>query len=142
MSDIKTASCFCGGVEVSVEGAPLVQGFCHCDSCRRWTAQPFLAFALWPSPMVRVTKGEALVGQAPRNPNLTMHFCTECGGHVMAVSSAAGFTDVFPMIIADFAFEPASHVNYAERVIDVRDGLPKFRDMPENAGGTGEMMPE
>jgi hypothetical protein len=60
----------------------------------------------------------------------------------MAVSSAAGYTDVFPMIIADFEFEPASHVNYAERVIDIRDSLPKFRDMPENAGGSGEMMPE
>ena len=60
----------------------------------------------------------------------------------MAVSSAAGVTDVFPMIIKDFDFQPASHVNYAERVIDMRDGLPKFRDMPEIAGGSGKMVVE
>jgi hypothetical protein len=142
MASIKSASCFCGAVNVEVEGDPRVQGYCHCTSCRRWTAQPFLAYALWPSSMVRIAKGEASLGQAARNENLTHHFCKACGGSVMAVSSAAGFTDVFPMIIKDFEFQPASHVNYAERVIDMRDGLPKFRDMPATAGGSGEMVDE
>jgi hypothetical protein len=142
MTAVRTASCFCGKVQIDVEGDPLVQGFCHCTSCRRWTAQPFLAYALWPSPLVRVKAGSDRLGSAPRNENLTVHFCRDCGGNLMAVSATAGATDVFPLVIKDFDFEPSSHVNYGERVMDVRDGLPKYRDMPERAGGSGEVMPE
>jgi hypothetical protein len=142
MSEARTASCFCGGVEIEVEGGPLVQGYCHCNSCRRWTAQPFMAYALWPSPLVRVKTGADRSGSASRNKDLTVHFCRDCGGNLIAVSKVAGVTDVFPMVISDFEFAPASHLNYAERVMDVRDGLPKYRDMPERAGGSGEMMPE
>lgn len=142
MANIKTASCFCGAVAVEVEGDPLVQGYCHCTSCRRWTAQPFIAYALWPSPMVRVAKGASRLASAARNENLTVHFCKNCGGNIMAVSSTGGVSDVFPMIIKGFDFQPTSHVNYAERVIDMRDGLPKYRDMPDTAGGSGEMMAE
>lgn len=142
MTSVRSASCFCGAVELSLEGEPVVQGYCHCDSCRRWTAQPFIAYSLWPTPHVHVTKGEDVLGAAPRNDNITNRFCTRCGGNVMSESSFAGLTDVFPAIITGFAFEPSGHVNYAERMVDVRDGLPKFKDMPEPAGGSGEMIPE
>ena len=138
--DTRTATCFCGAVEIDVQGAPLVQGYCHCTSCRRWTAQPFLAYALWPADKVQVTKGEETLGASRRNDNITQHFCTLCGGHMMATSSASGTADVFPMSIRDFDFEPAAHVYYSERAIDMDDGLPKFRDMPAAAGGSGEMM--
>lgn len=142
MANTKIATCFCGSVEVEVEGDPLVQGYCHCTSCRRWTAQPFMAYALWPSAFVRIKAGAEHLGQAPRNANLTVHFCNNCGGSIMAVSTAVEVTDVFPMIINDFDFQPSGHVNYAERVMDVCDGLPKYRDMPDRAGGSGELMPE
>jgi hypothetical protein len=142
MAKVRTASCFCGAVEVSVEGDPVTQGFCHCASCRAWTAQPVTAYALWPAPLVRVTKGADVFGHAPRNDNLATGFCTKCGGAVLAESKLSGLTDVFPMIVHDFEFVPQSHINYAERAIDMRDGLPKFKDMPDVAGGTGEMMPE
>jgi hypothetical protein len=39
-------------------------------------------------------------------------------------------------------FRPALHVNYAETVLPVRDGLPKFKDFPAEHGGSGEQMPE
>ena len=139
---IRAVSCFCGSVEVSVEGDPVTQGYCHCNSCRAWTAQPVTAYALWLAPLVKVTKGEASFASANRNDTLKMWFCRDCGGNVMAVSSATGLTDVYPMLIKEFTFTPVSHVNYAERAVDMPDGLPKFRDMPEQAGGSGEMMTE
>jgi hypothetical protein len=33
-------------------------------------------------------------------------------------------------------------VNYGERVMPVRDGLPKFKDFPKDFGGSGETLPE
>ena len=40
------------------------------------------------------------------------------------------------------AFAPGVHVNYAETVLRMKDGLPKFRDFPADLGGSGEAVPE
>jgi hypothetical protein len=34
------------------------------------------------------------------------------------------------------------HVNYAETVLPIRDGLPKLKDFPAEFGGSGETMAE
>jgi hypothetical protein len=34
------------------------------------------------------------------------------------------------------------HVSYAETVLPMKDGLPKFKDFPKETGGSGEMMME
>ena len=36
------AKCLCGGVRVDADFEELEIAACHCDSCRRWTAGPFL----------------------------------------------------------------------------------------------------
>jgi hypothetical protein len=48
MSQVEThrGSCFCGAVELTVTGAPEVMGYCHCSSCRKWSAGPVNAFTL------------------------------------------------------------------------------------------------
>lgn len=50
--------------------------------------------------------------------------------------------DVFAATIPTLAFAPALHVNYAETVLPMRDGLPKLRDFPAAFGGSGEVMAE
>ena len=37
---------------------------------------------------------------------------------------------------------PGVHVNYAETVLPLRDGLPKFKDFPAEFGGSGEQIAE
>ncbi|MEE4187285.1 MAG: GFA family protein [Roseobacter sp.] len=142
MTETTQGSCFCGAVQVQVAGPALLQGYCHCTSCRRWSVQPFIAYAMWPSDQVSIIAGQDSLAHIARNDDLTMHFCSACGGHIMAVSAKAGLTDVFPMQLQDFDFTPAIHVNYGERVVDLPDGLPKFRDMPARAGGSDEMIAE
>jgi len=39
-------------------------------------------------------------------------------------------------------YTPALHVNYQERVLRIRDGLPKYKDMPAEMGGSGDTLPE
>jgi hypothetical protein len=34
------------------------------------------------------------------------------------------------------------HLNYEEKLLSIRDGLPKLRDFPKEIGGSGETMPE
>ncbi len=39
--------CFCGDVALKVTGEPVAMGYCHCTSCREWSAGPINAFSLW-----------------------------------------------------------------------------------------------
>jgi len=50
--------------------------------------------------------------------------------------------DVPAVIIEGFTFNPAFHVHYQETVHPMKDGLPKFKDLPAEAGGSGEELPE
>jgi hypothetical protein len=34
------------------------------------------------------------------------------------------------------------HVNYAESVLPMQDGLPKLKDFPRSLGGSGEVVAE
>jgi hypothetical protein len=50
--------------------------------------------------------------------------------------------DVFAATIPTLAFAPGVHVNYAETVLPMRDGLPKLKDFPAEFGGSGEVVAE
>jgi hypothetical protein len=39
-------------------------------------------------------------------------------------------------------FIPGVHVNYAETVLRMRDGVPKLKDFPTAFGGSGELVPD
>jgi hypothetical protein len=39
-------------------------------------------------------------------------------------------------------FTPGIHVNYAETVLPMKDGLAKMKDFPTAFGGSGEQVPE
>lgn len=134
--------CFCGAVTLEVTGAPEGMGYCHCDSCRSWSAGPVNAFSLWKPDAVKVTSGAEHVGMYHKTPNSERQFCTKCGGHLMANHPAMGMVDVYAATIPSLKFEPALHVFYGESVLHIKDGLPKFKDVPSEMGGSGEQLPE
>ncbi|MZR31966.1 GFA family protein [Sneathiella litorea] len=137
-----TGTCFCGSVEVKVTGVPEGMGYCHCSSCRSWSAGPVNAFTLWKPKAVKVTKGADHLGTYTKNPSSERQFCKLCGGHVMTNHPGMGLVDVYAATIPDLKFEPGVHVNYAETVLHMKDGLPKLRDFPAELGGTGDMVAE
>jgi hypothetical protein len=142
MTDTHTGTCFCGAVEIQVTGAPEAMGYCHCASCRSWSAGPVNAFTLWKPENVEVTRGAGLVGHFRKTENSDRQFCTQCGGHLMTHHPGFGLTDVYAATIPDVAFVPGVHVNYAETVLPIRDGLPKLRDFPAELGGSGVAVAE
>lgn len=142
MSETHTGSCFCGTVEVQVEGAPEAMGYCHCQSCRSWSAGPVNAFTLWKPEKVKVTKGAGFIGKYEKTETSTRQFCTKCGGHIMTDHPTFGLTDVYAATIPTLAFKPGVHVNYSETVLPMKDGLPKLKDFPAELGGSGVSVPE
>jgi hypothetical protein len=53
-----------------------------------------------------------------------------------------GLIDVYAATIPSYRHEPQLHVNYAETVLRIKDGLPKMRDLPKEMGGSGDVLPE
>ena len=80
MGDTTTGSCFCGAVELEVTVIE-VMGYCHCASCRSWSASPVNAFMLWKPENVKVTKGQELIGHYQKTPTSDRQFCTESHQH-------------------------------------------------------------
>lgn len=142
MPDTHAGRCFCGSVEVTVTGDPVAMGYCHCASCRSWSASPVNAFTLWPPDNVKITKGAEFVATYNKTANSDRKFCTKCGGHVMAAHPGWGITDVYAAMLPDVKFVPGLHVNYQETVLHIHDGLPKMKDMPSEMGGSGITLPE
>lgn len=142
MADTHKGQCFCGAVEVAAEGEPAGMGYCHCESCRHWSAGPVNAFTLWPPDAVTVTRGEEHLAQYNKTPGSDRKWCTKCGGHVLTTHPGLGLVDIYAALLPTLPFKPALHVNYAETVLPIRDGLPKMKDFPSEFGGSGEVVAE
>lgn len=142
MSQQYRGRCFCGAVELEATGEPVAMGYCHCESCRHWSAGPVNAFSLWSPDAVSVTRGAEQLGSYQKTPNSLRKWCRTCGGHVLTEHPELGLIDVYAALLPDLPFEPALHVHYQESVLRVADGLPKLRDVPLEMGGSGETLPE
>ena len=106
--------CLCGAIELRIEGKPAAMGFCHCISCRQWSASPVNAFTPWQPMAVTIVRGAMLIGTFARSERAVRKWCTRCGEHL--------FTE---------------HPRWG-----LPDGLPKMKDLPAPMGGTGVTMPE
>jgi len=134
--------CFCGAVEIEVTGAPEAMGYCHCQSCRSWSAAPVNAFTLWKPSAVRVKSGASHVATFQKTKFSRRQYCSKCGGHLMVDHPTIGLVDVYAATIPTLKFTPGVHINYAETVLPMRDGLPKLKDFPAEFGGSGEAVAE
>lgn len=148
-SETYQGRCFCGAVEFSLTGTPEAMAYCHCGSCRHWSAGPVSAFTLWQPDRFKITKGADNLGAfdkiaATKNEPVTSNriWCKTCGGHVYIDHPSMGVVDVPAVLIEGLKFEPGFHVHYQDTVHRMQDGLPKFKDLPEAAGGSGEELPE
>lgn len=135
-------SCFCGAVKVEVSGEPIAMGYCHCSSCRSWSGAPVTAFSLWKPESVRITSGAEHVATYQKSSLSQRQYCKKCGGHLLNNHPPLKMVDVYPSTIPSLKFSPGVHVNYAETVLPMRDGLTKLKDFPAEFGGSGEVIPE
>jgi hypothetical protein len=134
--------CFCGTVEFRAKGQPAAMGYCHCESCRHWSAGPVNAFTLWEPGAVEITRGHEQLASFAKTERSIRKWCKACGGHVLTEHPGFGLVDVYAAMLPELPFQPAVHVNYAESVLPVRDGLPKQRDFPAELGGSGTLLAE
>ena len=68
--------------------------------------------------------------------------CRTCGGGLFSEVPEWDLVDIYPNVVPDMKHEPTVHAYYSERTISIKDGLPKFKDLPKEFGGSGETLPE
>ena len=135
--------CFCGSVEVEVQGEPAVMAICHCKICRSWSAAPINGASLWSPENFKITKGEEFIKSFAKVEGHDRKWCGKCGGHVYVDHRTTyGKIDVYASILKGFDYKPNFHVNYESTILPIKDALPKFKNFPEPMGGSGEIMDE
>ncbi len=143
MGDRKyNGSCFCGAVQFTVTGEPAAMGYCHCESCRTWSAGPVNAFSLWKPEALVITKGADHIGTWHKTEASYRKWCKICGGHLFTDHPKWNLVDVYAAVIPGFRHEAGAHVHYQETRLPMKDGLPKFKDIPKEMGGSGATLPE
>jgi len=69
--------CFCGAVRYRVTGSPLSSAICHCESCRRASGAPSVAWVTVERKGFEIVKGTPAA--YPSSPGVTRRFCGRCG---------------------------------------------------------------
>ncbi|CAE7203253.1 unnamed protein product [Symbiodinium sp. CCMP2592] len=121
-------TCCCGDVALRIRGTPVSACYCHCNACRRYTKQLFSAMALF-SPSAVEVRGTAT--SYATSADLARFHCARCGSHLY---EEGGGLRMVPIAMLAQGTEipeevwPRAHIFYENRVVDVRDGLPKYKE--------------
>jgi hypothetical protein len=117
--------CLCGAVTYRCTEAPLWQGHCHCESCRRATASPFTSFfgvaiGSW-------TWTGAKPATYSSSPGIWRDFCPTCGTPMSYRSTRLPDEMHFYAATLDdpTAYTPTTHFHASERLpwVHLADGL-------------------
>jgi hypothetical protein len=131
------ARCHCGAVCYEVGADPVDAKICHCRTCQALHGAPMQWAAIFHKRHVRITRGiehlrfyGGVLDRPGRVPPCKVS-CALCGtpladeGRRMWLAFPTlfefGATGEIPE-----AFRPTCHIFYAQRVVDVDDGLPKW----------------
>jgi hypothetical protein len=130
-----TASCLCGGVQITVSGkvGPLV--YCHCTRCQKASGAAFGA-------NVDVRRkywhlvGEDLIHEFESSPGVHRAFCSRCGSPVYSRrdSDAETFRLRLGLVNEDPGRRCLAHFFVASKApwFEITDSCPRFERGPED----------
>lgn len=149
--------CYCGAVKFYCDGDPFFTQYCHCNKCREVASQSkrdadkqgYAWTAGYLTSSFNITSGINNLDEIIRN-NAKLLLCKSCHSFIYGISldpdKQAGiginannfyFTGTMPE-----SFIPVRHIWYENRIINVDDNLPKFKDAPKKQFGSGELFDE
>eukprot|EP00040_Diaphanoeca_grandis_P023674 m.129186 g.129186 ORF g.129186 m.129186 type:complete len:163 (+) comp29379_c0_seq4:444-932(+) len=151
-------SCVCTKVTFEVAGDPLFTQDCHCNKCRAMAKKSrrpadhkgYSHTAAYMMKDFTITTGTADLEKLSIRSSF-LYFCKHCGSLIYGLSQDVTQQTSTGLNVNNFTFEgddippsfaPVRHVYYANRVVDVKDDLPKFEDCPIELGGSGKLCHE
>ncbi len=128
--------CRCGAVRYEASGETVYNLYCHCESCRRATGGPVVAYLMYKEGQVQFIRGKRKVYDS--SPGVRRTFCGDCGTPLTweGVWGGRSVIEVFISTLDDpNAFAPDRHVFHGEKIrwFDVADQLPRYRGSSTDA---------
>ena len=115
---MRTASCSCGQLTVTVVGDPIRVSVCHCLACQRRTGSVFGAQARFPATSVTI-KGESreYIRTGDSGGQIHFNFCPVCGSTVFYILARTPEHIAIPVgAFADPTFPSPVRSVYEERM--------------------------
>ncbi|KAH6692106.1 Mss4-like protein, partial [Leptodontidium sp. MPI-SDFR-AT-0119] len=131
--------CHCGKVRYQLgRERPVKSKFCHCGTCRRLHGAPFQHAAIFHKEDINFLKGHHNLRWYDSTEKTTRHklpckvSCEYCGSWIM--DEGWNMILLFPGLLdlkegEGERFKAECHMFYADRMVDVNDGLPKWSGM-------------
>jgi hypothetical protein len=130
-----TGGCLCGAVRYELSGAVSNLCHCHCNSCRRATGAPMVAWGTVARGKLRITRGTLATYRS--SPPVLRGLCAACGTCITYGNDARdGEIDVTLGSLDEPArLAPRMHVWVADKLpwVKIADGLPQFEASPGSA---------
>ena len=127
-SDTHEGGCLCGAIRYRISGKAKFRSMCHCQSCRRASGAPVVAFVGMFDDQFEELKGARTIFES--SPGVKRGFCKTCGTSLtFAGENWPGEVHVFTATLDDpEAFPPTVHTYCLDRLpwIDPDDGLPRL----------------
>lgn len=124
--------CHCGEVKVLCYDDARAVSYCHCSICRRLSGAPFSCQALFTAAEVELSlEPGANITSLQTSKGVERTRCASCLAPVRGLL-LGGKVAAVPLGLlcswrgTDSPLRPMHHLYYANRVMDLRDGLPKY----------------
>jgi len=108
--------CFCGAVRYRMTGSPQSSAICHCESCRRASGAPTVAWVTVDREKFEILKGTPAAYLS--SPGVVRRFCGRCGSALTYENTNHSGTIDITTITLDHpsGFPPTSEVWLEDRV--------------------------
>jgi hypothetical protein len=128
--------CFCGAIRYRARSAPAASMICHCNSCRRLTAAPVVAWLTFAKASFEYLQGQP--AELRSSPGVLRAFCSACGTHLTYHNDR--YVDEIDVTTATLddpaAFAPTHHSWLSHNIEWVRfgDGLAQYPRSSSSGG--------
>jgi len=123
-----TGGCSCGLVRFAVEDNLSSRCFCHCQSCRRASGAPFVAWGTAKRADFAITQGELSVYAS--SPTVQRGYCSHCGTSLTYANDAGPQTLDIALATLDNPEQitPEFHIWLDDKLswVVINDGLPTY----------------
>lgn len=129
-SNVWLGGCLCGQVRYRAQGTPDNKTNCHCETCRRASGAPFVAWATFPSAGFEFTRGQP--ARYVSSDIASRQFCANCGTQLAFLLNATPESVDITLASLDHpdSIVPVDHIWVRRQLPWVRlaDGLPRHEE--------------
>lgn len=101
----RSASCYCGQLQIEVRGEPRAVGVCHCLACQKRTGSVFAALAGFAAPYTVTGTATEFVRTGDQGAKFRFRFCPMCGSTVFHTEE--GYEDRWVAVAVGAFGDPA-----------------------------------